>query len=176
MKQILTLICCFSLFSTAGVAQKKNSHPAMSDQRFVNFAGQTDMVDANLGQLARTESSSQHIKDYGQKLTTDQTSDFQALSKVAHQADLIVPSAIDKEHNRSTIEPFQKLKGAAFDHRFVNEMIAGDNKAIEIYKKEAADAQTSALRSYAEEAIPILQADIAAARKMETTKAPSKKG
>lgn len=176
MKRILTLLCCFSLCSIGGMAQKKSSKTTMSDQQFINFAGQTDMVDANLGQLAKTVAPSQPIKDYAQKVVTDQTDDFQSLSKVAHQSSLNLPTAIDQEHNRSTIDPLQKLKGSAFDHRFVSEMIAGDTKAIDIYKREAADAQTPALRSYAEEALPILQADLAAAKKMETAKTVAKKG
>jgi hypothetical protein len=36
------------------LGQKKQAKkPAMSDQNFINFAAQTDMVEANLGQLAQ---------------------------------------------------------------------------------------------------------------------------
>jgi putative membrane protein len=176
VKHILTLVCCISLCSIAGLAQKKNSKPAMSDQQFVDFAGQTDMVDANLGQLAGTAASSEPIKGYAQKVVNEQTDDFHQLSKAAHQASLKVPSAIDEEHNRTMIDPFQKLKGTAFDRRFVEEMVDEDNKAIAVYKNEAAHAQNLALSSYAEEALPILQGKLAAAKKMETTMAPAKKG
>jgi putative membrane protein len=176
VKRFLTLLCCFSLCSIPGLAQKKTSGSSMNDQQFVNFAGQTDMVDANLGQLARTVAPSQPIKDFAQKLVTDQTDDFQELSKAVHESSLHVPNAIDKDHDRAMIDPFQKLKGAAFDRRFVKEMIEGDTKAIDIYKKEAVDAQTPALRSYAEEALPVLQTHLSDARKMEATKTATKKG
>jgi putative membrane protein len=176
VKRTLTLLCCFSLCSIPGLAQKKSSRSSMSDQQFVNFAGQTDMVDANLGQLARTVAPSQPIKDYAQKLVTDQTNEFQALSKVAQQSSLNVPSAIDKNHDRTMIDPFQKLKGATFDRRFVREMIEENTRAVEIYKKEAAHAQTPALRSYAEKALPILQGDLSEAMKIEVTKTATKKG
>ena len=176
MKRILPLLCCFSLCSIFGFAQKRSSTPAMSDQQFVDFAGQTDMVDANLGKLASSTAPSGNIKDYAQKMVTDQTDDFQALSKAAHKSSLQVPNAIDRDHDRAMIDPFQKLKGAAFDRRFVKEMIEGDTRAIRIYKKEAADAQTPALRSYAEEALPILQAHLSEARKMEVTKTATKRG
>ena len=176
MKHTLTLLCCFSLCSIPGLAQKKSFGSQMSDQQFVNFAGQTDMVDANLGQLARTVAPSQPIKDYAQKLVTDKTNDFQALSKVADQSSLHVPSAIDKVHDKTVIDPFQRVKGANFDSRFVKEMIERDTRAIEIYKKEAAHAQTPALRSYAEEALPILQGDLSEAMKIRVTKTATKKG
>ena len=60
----------------------------MSDQQFVDFAAQTDMVEANLGQLAQTVASAQPVKDYGQMLVTDHTSDFHQLYDAAHQAGL----------------------------------------------------------------------------------------
>ena len=175
MKQVLTLLCCLVFCSISGLAQKKSSKPAMTDQQFVDFAGQTDMVDANLGQLARTAAPSERIKDYAQKLVTDQTNDFQQLSKAAHDSSLQVPNAIDKEHDRTEIDPLHKVKGTAFDHRFTKQMIEEDTRAIDTYKKEAAHAQAAALKLYAEEALPILQADLAQAKKMETVRPVSKK-
>ena len=114
MKRILSVVCCIALCSIAVLAQKKAmGGPAMSDQQFVDFAAQTDMVEANLGQLSADASSSQPVKDYGQMLVTDHTSDFAQLHVVAQQAGLTVPDAIDAEHNKAMIAPFQKLKGAA---------------------------------------------------------------
>ncbi|HXE07169.1 MAG TPA: DUF4142 domain-containing protein [Acidobacteriaceae bacterium] len=142
----------------------------MSDQQFVDFAAQTDMVEANLGQLAQSAASSQQVKDYGQMLATDHTTDYGQLGSVARQANLNVPNAIDTEHNKSMIGPFQKLNGAAFDRRFAQEMVAGHTKAIATYKKEAADAQNPALKSYAEQALPVLQKHLDQAKTLEKAK------
>ena len=129
----------------------------MTDQQFVDFAAQTDMVEANLGQMAGSVASAQPVKDYAQMLVTDHTNDFNQLYTVAQQANLNRPNAIDAEHNKAMIDPFQKLKGAAFDHKYAQEMVAGHTKAIAVYKKEAADAQNPALKSYAEQALPVLE-------------------
>jgi putative membrane protein len=125
------------------------------------------MVEANLGQLAQTASTSQPVKDYADMLVTDHTNDFHQLYVVAHQANLNMPDAIDGGNNKAMIAPFQKLKGAAFDHRYVREMVAGHNKAIDVYKREAADAENPALKSYAEEALPVLQKHLASAKDLE---------
>ena len=142
----------------------------MSDQQFVDFAAQTDMIEANLGQLAQSVAASQQVKDYSQMLATDHTSDFNQLYNVAQQASLNRPDAIDDEHTKKMIDPFQKLKGAAFDHRYIHEMIAGHTKAIAIYKKESADAQNPALKSYAEQALPVLQKHLDGAKALEKAK------
>jgi len=175
MKHIFVTACCIILCSIPALGQKKAAHgAAMTDQQFVNFAAQTDMVEANLGQLAQTAAATQPIKDYGQMLVTDHTNDYNQLYATAHQANLNVPNAIDAEHNKTMIDPFQKLKGAAFDRRYVREMIVGHTKAIDVYKKEAADAQNPALKSYAEEALPVLQKHLADAKNLEKAKTHAK--
>jgi putative membrane protein len=176
MKRVLSAVCCIALCSVPALAQGKPMRgPAMSDQQFIDFAAQTDMVEANLGQLAETGTSSQPVIDYAQMLVTDHTNDFHQLYNAAQQANLNVPNAIDVENNKKMIDPFQKLKGPAFDHRYVREMIAGHTKAIAIYKKEAADAQNPAVKSYAEEALPVLQKHLDGAKDLEKAKTPAKK-
>jgi putative membrane protein len=171
MKRILSAVCCVALCSMPALAKEKAAAgAAMSDQQFVDFAAQTDMVEANLGQLAGTAASSQPVKDYGQMLATDHTKDFNQLFDIGHQANLNMPNAIDAEHNKAMIDPFQKLNGAAFDRRYVHEMIAGHTKAIAAYKKEAADAQNPALKSYAEQALPTLQKHLDDAKALEKAK------
>jgi putative membrane protein len=128
------------------------------------------MVEANLGQMAASVAASDEIKNYGQTLASDHTTDFNELYKVAQQANLTRPDAIDAEHNKAMIDPFQKLKGAAFDKKYVHEMVAGHTKAIEVYKKEAADAQNPAVKSYAEQALPTLQKHLDNAKALEKAK------
>ena len=177
MKRILSALCCLALCPIPVLAQKRAAaRPAMSDQQFVDFAAQTDMVEANLGQLAESVASSQPVKDYAQMLVTDHTNDFNQLYGVAHQASLNMPNAIDAENNKTMIGPFQKLKGAAFDHRYTREMVAGHTKAIAVYKKEAADAETPALKSYAEHALPVLEKHLDGAKALETGQRPAKEG
>lgn len=143
---------------------------AMTDQQFVDFAAQTDMIEANLGQLANSVADAQPVKDYAQTLVTDHTADFNQLYSVAQQANLKRPDAIDAGHNKKMIDPFQKLKGAAFDRRYIHEMVAGHTQAIAIYKKEAADAQNPALKSYAEQTLPVLQKHLDDAKALEKGK------
>jgi putative membrane protein len=170
MKRVLVAVCCLALCYVPALAQKHKAasvKPGMSDQQFVDFAAQTDMVEANLGQLAQNNSSSDQVKDYAQTLVTDHTSDFSQLHTAAQQANLTVPDAIDTAMNKSMIGPLEKLHGAAFDHRYVMDMVSGHTKALAVYKKEAADAQNDAIKNYAETALPVLQKHLDAAKDIE---------
>ena len=167
MKRVLSAVCCLALCAVPALAQKKAAGAPMTDQQFVDFAAQTDMVEANLGQLAQNVADSQGVKDYGQMLVTDHTKDFGDLHTAAQQASLTVPDAIDAAQNKEMIDPFQKLKGAAFDHKYIHEMIAGHTKAIAVYKKEAEDAQNPSIKQYAENALPVLQKHLEGAEALE---------
>jgi len=182
MKRILTAVCCIALVVPAlaqttaeakGAMKGKMKGMGMSDQQFVDFAAQTDMVEANLGQLAQNATDSQQVKDYGQMLNTDHTQDYQQLQTAAQQANLNVPTAIDAEHNKKMIDPFQKLKGAAFDKKYESEMVAGHEKAIEVYKREADDATNASMKSYASAALPVLEKHLAGAKDLMKTKGKS---
>lgn len=168
MKRIFALVCCLALGTLPALAaQKKAAGAPMTDQQFVDFAAQTDMVEANLGQLAQDNASAQEVKDYAQMLVTDHTNDFSQLHAAAQSANLTVPDAIDTAHNKSMIAPFQKLKGSAFDHKYIRDMVDGHTKAIAVYKKEAADAQNDALKTYAQAALPILEKHLDQAKELE---------
>jgi putative membrane protein len=170
MKHILAGVCCLALCGLPAMGQRhaaKTAGAAMTDQQFVDFAGQTDMVEAHLGQEAQTASNSQDIKDYGQMLVTDHTKDFADLHTAAQTAGLTVPDAIDAKHHQEMIAPFEKLKGAAFDHKYIHEMIAGHTKALAVYQKEATDAQNDAIKNYAQTAIPVLQKHLDGAKDLE---------
>lgn len=172
MKRFVTAFCCTALLAIPALAQKKAAAgAAMSDQDFVTFAAQTDMVEANLGQLAQTVASSQEVKDFGQTLTTDHTQDFGQLMTAAQQASLTVPTAIDTAHNKAMIDPFQKLKGAAFDKKFAQDMVAGHTKAIAVYTKESQDATNPAIKAYAAASLPTLQKHLEAAKALGKVKA-----
>jgi putative membrane protein len=167
MRQILAGLCCLAMCSVPALAQKT---APMTDQQFVDFAAQTDMVEANLGQLAQTSGDAQAVKDYGQMLATDHTKDFSDLHAAAQQASLTVADAIDVAHNKQMIDPFQKLKGASFDRKYAQEMVAGHTKAIAIYKNEADNAQNPAIKSYAQTALPVLQKHLDSAKDLAKSK------
>ncbi len=95
MKRLFCAVCCLSLASIPALAQHHHATTAsakapMTDQQFVDFAAQTDMVEANLGQLAQSVAKSQAVQGYGKMLDTDHTNDYKQLQRAAKDADLIL--------------------------------------------------------------------------------------
>ena len=168
MRLALTAIYCLALCSLPTLGQMKRA--PMSDQKFLDFAAQTDMVEANLGQLAQDTAESQAVKDYGSMLAGDHTQDYQKLQSLAQQAGLTLPTAIDAEHNKALIGPLHALRGAAFDHKYIQGMIAGHTAAIAIYKMEAQNATNPALSSYAQDTLATLEKHLDSAKAIQQGK------
>ncbi len=142
-------LCCAPVFAQAGA-------PSTSDKEFMDMAAQTDMLEAHLGQMAQDQASRQDVKDYGQMLVTDHTANYKDLAALATKAGGDIPKAIDAKGNK-TIDQLEKLKGAAFDHRFVMEMIEGHTKAIAEFKREAEHGENADVKAFANTTLPKLQ-------------------
>ncbi|HEV2424808.1 MAG TPA: DUF4142 domain-containing protein [Terriglobia bacterium] len=172
MKGISAAAIILALVAPAAFARQHQAKEAgkvsMTDQQFVDFAAQTDMTEANLGQAAQ-DKGGQAAKDYGQLLRSDHTSDYTQLSDAAKKAGLTVPTAIDAAHNRM-IDALNKLKGTAFDRQFAREMVTGHEHAVAVYRKEAQDAQSPDLKTYARQAVVTLEGHLSNARQLEKSK------
>jgi len=146
MKKYLAV--ALPLFATALFAQK------MTDQQFVERAGQINMVESHLGQMAQEKGGGQDVKDFGRELDTDHKANYDKLTKAAQGVE--VPKAIDKAHN-AEIAKFDKLSGAAFDRAFKQQMIAGHEQAIALFKRASTQLQSDSLKSYVTDTLPALQ-------------------
>ena len=165
MKHLFCAACCVALAAVPALAQSKPATKGgMTDQQFIDMAAQTDMIEAHLGQMAQDSASSDQVKQYAQMLMSDHTADYQQLKTLAAQANLTVPTAIDGDKYKAMIAPFEKLKGAAFDKKYEQEMVAGHTKALGVYKKEADSAENPQVKSYASATQPVLEKHLSDAK------------
>ncbi|MFL6447248.1 MAG: DUF4142 domain-containing protein [Bryobacteraceae bacterium] len=171
MKSIYLAFSVFALCSLPALPQSAAS--GTSDQNFVEFAAQTDMTEAHLGQMAAEQATGQNVKDFAQMLVTDHTNDYKQLATVAGKANIDVPKGLDAAHNKM-IAPFEKSKGAAFDHRYAHEMVLGHEKAIAQYKQESEKGTNADLKAYATQALPTLEKHLQAAKELTSAKGAKK--
>src|SRR3954468_1524390 len=167
MKKILLALSACAICCVPVLAQ--TPPPAGGPEKFVEVAAQTDMMEAHLGQLAADQAAKDEVKTFAQTIVADHTTDYQQLSTVAGKANLTVPKGLDAAHNKM-IAPFEKLKGANFDHRYVQEMIAGHQKAILEYKRESESGENADIKAYANQALPVLQKHLQAAQDLQPAK------
>jgi len=170
MKSAFAVTCCLALAAVLGFSQTKHEKHAqattMTDQQFIDQAAQSDMLEAHLGQMAADQAAGVNVKNYAETLVTDPTKDYQQLTEIAAKDNFTVPKGVDAEGDR-VIEPFDKLKGDAFDNRYLHETIESDMKTLELYTRESKDAQNSDVRNYASAALPALNKQLDSAKDLE---------
>jgi len=149
-------LCCAPLFGQAAAA-------GTSDKDFMKNVAEADMLEAHFGQMAQDQASRQDIKDYGQMLVTDHTANYKDLGTLASKSNTDIPKAIDAKDNK-TIDAFTRLKGPAFDHRFLAEMIQAHQKAIAEFKREAEHGTDADVKAFANSTLPKLQEHLEKAR------------
>ncbi|MGH7249209.1 MAG: DUF4142 domain-containing protein, partial [Pseudomonadota bacterium] len=71
------------------------------------------------------------------------------------------------------IKPFDSLKGAAFDHRFLSAMASGHEKAIAAFKRESEHGENADVKAFAASALPTLEDHL---HKAQDLLKPAKRG
>ena len=137
----------------------------LTDQEFVDRAGQANMTEAHAGKLALQKGASQDIRTYGARIETDHKNAYQKLSSVA--SGVKVPDAIDASH-RKIIDELERLSGAEFDNRFKQVMIADHQKTIEMFERAANQLTDTNLKNYASQMLPSLREHLQEAQNLRT--------
>jgi putative membrane protein len=154
LKSTLTGLGCMLVLSLPALAQTKAANSA--DRVFIKMAAEADMTEAHIGQMAENQSSQSQIKDLAQKLIHDHTDAYQQLAALAGKTGDSIPTGIDVR-KITAVEQLMKLKGARFDHQFVQEEIRDHERAIAQFKREAEHGQNPDLKAYASKMIPVLE-------------------
>ncbi len=168
MKTLVSSLFCCALFCGLAFAQHKGS-AIITDQDFINLAAQSDMMEAHLGQMAADQASSQKVKDYAQKMVTEHTDDYKQLGMLAKKANLTLPNALDA-NSQKMVAPLEKLKGKAFDRRYIQMMNTSHETAAATYDLESRNGKNDDVKNYAKQMIPNLENHKNEAKALQTAK------
>jgi putative membrane protein len=128
------------------------------DEQFFTDAAQTNIAEVDAGHLAVQKGTSPAVKQLGQTLIADHTRAQDQLRQIAQQKGLQLPDGPNQEQQAMAQRLSQAKQGRAdFDTAFSKDMIEGHQKAISEFQQEAQTGKDSALRSYAETTVPVLQ-------------------
>ena len=78
--------------------------------------------------------------------------------KAAAEADGITPPAAMMEKEQSKLEELQSAEGDAFDQAYLTAQTAAHDEAVALFETFSTEGQESALRKFAAETLPTLQA------------------
>ncbi|WP_419736079.1 DUF4142 domain-containing protein [Pseudomonas sp. COR18] len=128
---------------------------AATSNDFVDAATESGISEVVLGKLAQEKSHSADIKQFAAKMVSDHTQANQKLSEIAHKLDIEVPDevALTDKVKKMILE----WRDESFDKSYVENQLKAHEKAVELFKKEAASSDKAELKAFASETLPTLE-------------------
>lgn len=155
----------------------QNNQPDMSqpqpkkldERKFMQDAAVDDMTEIAIGKLAVEKSSSDDVKQFGQKLIDDHTKANASLKELAVAGQLTLPDAIDPKH-QSRVDKLAKLSGPEFDKAFIKDQVKFHQQNVKDFQNEATNGITVQVKNYASQALPTLQQHFEQAKELGKNK------
>ncbi len=129
---------------------------AGSDEDFVKTASGAGLAEVNFGNLALGQTTNADVKAFAQHMIDDHSKANEELLKVANK-DNFTPAERMGPKDREMFTKLTGMKGADFDHAYVQSQLAAHKEAVALFQSEAKDGKNADLKAFAEKTLPTLQ-------------------
>jgi putative membrane protein len=123
------------------------------------------MAEVALGKLALTKTSNASIKKFAQMMVDDHGKANDELKEIAKKKNITLPDAVDADHQKK-MDDLDKKHGGDFDKAYVDAMIDGHKKTLDLMNKEAKDGKDADLKAFAAKVAPTVQMHLDAINKI----------
>jgi putative membrane protein len=114
------------------------------------------MAEVELGKLALSKTHIASLKKFAQMMVDDHGKANDELKAIAQKKNITLPDAVDNDHKQK-IADLEKKHGKDFDKAYVNAMIDGHKKTLDLMEKEAKDGKDPDLKAFAEKTAPTVK-------------------
>ena len=139
-----------------------------NDKDFIEFAGEVNLLEVRIAQMAEFQASSPKVKQFAELLEREHAADLKKLAAIAQKAGGVAPNTLDDVH----MEPVRHLnrsKGRPFDHEFLKTVVNQHESALVSFKREADHGFDPALQAYAKATLPQMEAHLREAKQLATS-------
>lgn len=137
-----------------GAQAQSSSSKNTAGEKFMTKAIQADLAEIQMGKLAQQKGGSQDVKQFGQKLVTDHSTNLEKAKSVAQSMDMKAPTAPSAKQ-KAEYERMSKLSGNQFDKQFAQHMVMDHKKDISEFQQES--KKSGAAANFAKQTLPVLR-------------------
>lgn len=152
------------LFAAAPPQQSETVHA--TDDEFVRFAVAGSLAEVELGQVAADHGASEQVKAFGRRMVQDHDKSGAGAKALATRKQIPIPTALDGEH-AALKSKLLGLKGADFDRTYMDAMVDDHKKTVEAFRAEAAHGADPAVKAYASQTEPTIEAHLKLAEQID---------
>ena len=113
------------------------------------------MLEVKLGEIAEPKATAADVKAFAKHMVADHSKANTKLKAAADKDHVTLPAAVSADQ-QSKADALSKLSGAAFDKKYMAEMVAGHEKAVQAIKKES-ETGTGNSKAWAAETLPTIE-------------------
>jgi putative membrane protein len=149
---------------TKEVAEERNddkfeNNSSEKDAQFLVEAAEINIREINLGKLAQTKGTSDHVKELGKMMVDQHTKSMADLTVLASSKMISIPTTETEKVN----EAFRKLdqkSGDEFGKEYSDMMVNGHEDAISLFEKASSESTDMEIKTFASGALPELKAHL----------------
>ncbi len=155
----LTLPSCNNpkLEDSKEVAEEHNeakfSNAKEDDAKFLVNAAEINLKEIELGKLAQTRGTSNHVKELGKMMEKEHSKSLADLQVLAAKKQITIPTTLTEE-GISANKKLMDYKAPKFDKEYADMMVGGHKDAISIFEKASTNAQDADIRNWATSMLP----------------------
>jgi putative membrane protein len=128
---------------------------AYGDQMFVHDTLEGNQAQVEMSRLAEQKSSSDDLKQFGEKMVQIHTELTNQLTPAAKELGMNAPDGPSKKEKKE-IERLQALSGPDFDTEYIQAMAKQQQHDLKEFKDEAQSGQTANIQQAAKQDAPVL--------------------
>ena len=137
-----------------------------ADSAFATAAANSDMTEIQTSQLALQKARRPAVKQFAQQMITEHSQSTQRLMTIAQGKGIVLPTALDAQHQQmvDTLNPVPA--GAGFDRQYLQGQVMSHQQTLAVMQQYAANGTDPELKAFATEMAPVVQAHLQMAQRL----------
>jgi putative membrane protein len=131
-----------------------NNSANNANSTFIRDAIQGDLSEIEVGKLAQQKGTTDKVKQFGQKLTSDHSANLDKAKSLAQSMGATVPNQPNSEQ-KAMYDKLSKLSGSQFDRQFAQAMVEDHQKDVMKFQQESQGS--GPVVDFAKETLPTLR-------------------
>lgn len=154
-----------SSMATTGMGDSGAAH----DKMFVKTAAEGGLTEVKLGELASQKSSSDDVKQFGEKMVKDHTQLNDDMKPIAQSMGVTPPTQLNKQHQKM-YDKLSGMSGDQFDKAYLSAMVKDHHNDLREFKAEASSTKNADLKAAVEKGTAVIQEHTTMVEKLAQSK------
>lgn len=152
--------------TTTNVATTGGIAVGEADAEFSTKAAVAGMAEVELGKLALEKSTNTKVKEFATMMVNDHGKANEELMGLANAKNISLPATLDDDHQKMW-DDLNAKTGRDFDKKYVDDMVDGHKKVLDLMEKQAKDGVDADLKAFAAKTAPIVRSHLDMIKKIK---------